>query len=437
VKRRPTRRGRGAADTAPAGPAWEAVIDHLGAQSDGVVGDGVVGDRFVSLTLPGERVLARGAGERAELVEVLDASLERVTPPCRHFGDCGGCALQHWRAAPYLAWKAEQIRLALARERLEAEILPPFAAPPGTRRRLALHARKAANGQILLGFKARRSWRVVPIEACAVAEPGLQAALPVLREIAAPFLEHPTSAPTVHVTATLTGLDIDVTGVERRSGGLSADARLRAAEASARADVARVTLAGEVVYQARAPLVRAGRATVALPPGAFLQAVPAAEAAMTEFAAAVAGGARRIADLYCGVGTFTFPLAEIAPVLAADASAPAVRALASACATAPGLKAIVAEARDLDRRPLTARELVGIDVAVFDPPRAGAPVQARELAASACARVVAVSCNPATFARDARLLADGGLRLLRVRPVDQFLWSPHIELVAEFSRDDH
>jgi len=176
---------------------------------------------------------------------------------------------------------------------------------------------------------------------------------------------------------------------------------------------------------------------VALPPGAFLQAVAAAEATVAAFAVEAAVGARRIADLYCGVGAFTFPLADIAPVLAADASAPAIRALSSAVATAPGLKAITAEARDLDRRPLTARELAGVDVVVFDPPRAGAAVQAREIAASTCARVLAVSCNPATFARDARTLVDGGYRLLRVQPVDQFLWSPHIELVAAFSRDDH
>jgi 23S rRNA (uracil1939-C5)-methyltransferase len=413
------------------GPAAEVVIDRLGAQ-----GDGVADGRYIPLTLPCERVLARGDGERAELVEVLDASPERVAPPCPHFGDCGGCALQHWAAEPYLAWKVEQVRLALARERLESEILAPFATPAGSRRRLALHARKGANGRALLGFKARRSWRVVPIEACVVADPALRAALPALAEIAAPFLEHPASAPTLHVTATLTGLDIEVTGVERRSGGLSADARLRAAEVAARADVARVTMSGEVVYQARAPLVRAGRASIALPPGAFLQAVPTAEAAMAAFVCAAAEGARRIADLYCGVGTFTFPLAEIAPVLAADASAPAVRALTAAIATAPGLKAITAEARDLDRRPLTARDLASFDTIVFDPPRAGAPVQAREIAASAAPRAIAVSCNPATFARDARTLADGGFRLLRVLPVDQFVWSPHIELAGVFSREE-
>jgi len=414
-----------------AGPAREFLIEAVGAQ-----GDGLAGDHFIPLTLPGERVLAEMDGKRGRLTEVLEASPERIAPPCPHFGECGGCALQHWAREPYLAWKVEQIRLALARERLETEILAPFAAPPTSRRRLALHARKAG-GRIVLGFKSRRSWHVVAVETCVVAEAAIVAALPALAEIAAPFLEHPASAPTLHVSTTLTGLDIDVTGVERKSGGLSADARLRAAEAAARAGAARVTLAGETIYQERLPLVRMGEATVALPPGAFLQAVPAAEAAMAAFALEAAAGARKIADLYCGVGAFTFPLARLAPVVAADVSASAVQALSGAIATAPGLKSIVAEARDLDRRPVLAVELAGVDVVVFDPPRAGAASQCREIGSSKCAKVVGVSCNPATFARDARTLVDAGFRLLRVLPVDQFLWSPHIELVALFSRDEH
>jgi len=411
------------------GAITETVIETMGAQ-----GDGVAGSLFAPLTLPGERVRLRVDGDRAELTEILTPSPDRVAPPCPHFGDCGGCALQHWASAPYLAWKVEQIRLALARVHLETEILAPFAAAPGSRRRLALHVRREGR-VVALGFKARRSWRLVAIEGCTVADPRLVAALPALRAIAAPFLEHPKSAPTLHVTLTLTGLDIDVTGVERRSGGLSADARMRAARAAAEADVARVTLAGEVVYEARPALVKAGAATVALPPGAFLQAVPAAERAMADFAAEAAAGARSIADLYCGVGAFTFPLAAVAPVIAADASASAVAALRAASASAPGLKTIRADARDLDRRPLLAEELKKIDVVVFDPPRAGAAVQCGQIARSGVARVIGVSCNPATFARDAKILADAGFRLDRVLPVDQFLWSPHIELVGVFSRD--
>ncbi len=406
----------------------ELVIETIGAQ-----GDGISGRYFAPLTLPGERVLARVGDERAEVLEIIRPSPDRVTPPCPHFGDCGGCALQHWAPEPYLAWKVEQIRLALGRVRIETEILAPFAAPPGSRRRLALHARREGR-VVVLGFKARRSWRLAAIDSCTIADPRLIAALPALKTIAAPFLEHPKSAPTLHVTITLTGLDIDVTGVERRSGGLSADARMRAARAAAETDVARVTMASEVIYESRPARVRFGEATVDLPPGAFLQAVPQAEAAMTAFAVEAAAGAKRIADLYCGAGAFTFPLAGVAPVLAADAAAGAVAALASATASAPGLKTISVQVRDLDRRPLLAQDLKSIDVVLFDPPRAGATVQCGEIGRSKAARVIGVSCNPATFARDAAMLVEAGFTLDRVLPVDQFLWSPHIELVGVFSR---
>jgi 23S rRNA (uracil1939-C5)-methyltransferase len=363
----------------------------------------------------------------------LVASADRIAPPCPHFGDCGGCALQHWDAAPYLAWKAEQVRAALAHVGIDTDILPPFAAAPHSRRRLALHARKAS-GRVALGFKARRSWRLVEIGACPIADPKLVAALPALAELARPFLEHRKSAPTLHVTLTETGLDIGVTGVERRAGCLSAGARAQAAARAAMDDFARVTLAGETLYAARQPVVRLGRAMVGLPPGAFLQAVPAAEAAMGAFVAAAVAGAGEVADLFCGVGTLTFRLAEAASVRAIDRSAEAVRALAAASGAVTGLKAITVEARDLARRPLLAAEMKRLDAVVFDPPRAGAAEQAGEIARSGVALAVGVSCNPATFARDARTLVDGGFVLRQVLPVDQFLWSPHVELVGVFSR---
>jgi 23S rRNA (uracil1939-C5)-methyltransferase len=252
--------------------------------------------------------------------------------------------------------------------------------------------------------------------------------------LAAPFLEHPKSAPTLHVTSTGTGLDIDVTGVEARSGGLSADARMAAAEIAAELGIARLTLAGDSVFLQRRPVVQFGRARVEIPAGGFLQASAAAEAALVAEVGAAAAGARRIADLFCGAGAFTFPLAGIAPVLAADASAPAIGALTAAIATAPGLHGITAEVRDLFRRPVLASELRRIDVVVFDPPRAGAAAQVAEIALSGVGRVAAVSCNPATFARDARHLVDAGFRIERILPVDQFLWSPHLELTAIFSR---
>ncbi|MFI4974211.1 MAG: class I SAM-dependent RNA methyltransferase [Caulobacterales bacterium] len=431
ARRRPGKRP--ASDAASgylrSGAPREVAIERIGAQGDGV-GEGGV---FVSGALPGERVLARVDGDRGEAVEVLEPSPDRVSPPCPHFGSCGGCALQHWAAAPYLEWKREQIRVALGRERIETEILTPFAASPASRRRLALHARKLGDGAAI-GFKARRSWRLVEIEVCPVADPRLVAAFPALRRLAAAFFEAPKSAPTLHVTLTDTGLDIDVTGVERRAGALSADARSRAAEAADLAGFARVTLSGEILYQVREPTVRIGPATVALPPAAFLQAVAAAEEAMAAFVLAELAGAQSYADLYCGVGAFALRLGALAPVFAADVSAPAVRALLAARATVPGLKAVTAEARDLVRRPMLAEELKRIEAVVIDPPRAGAAGQHRELARSRVGRVAGVSCNPATFARDARILIDAGFVLERVLPVDQFLWSPHIELVGLFSR---
>ena len=408
----------------------ELTIDAVGGEGDGVA----PGPVFVPFTLPGERVVATGGGERRDLQEVLSASADRVEPPCPHFGACGGCALQHWAHQPYLAWKLERLDATLQRQQIETEILPPFAAAPATRRRVALHARRGTREAARLGYKARKSWDLVDIAVCPISDPAIQAAIPALKRLAAPLLEHPKSAPTLHVTLTEDGLDIDISGVERKSGGLSADARVQLAERAAEAGFARVTLDGEAAYLARQPRVRLGAATVSLPPGAFLQATPQAQAAMAAFVADAAAGAHRIADLFCGVGTFTFPLAAIAPVHAADFDPAAIRALGSALASVPGLKAVTAEARDLVRRPVLAEELKKTDLAVFDPPRAGALEQTAELARSGVARVIGVSCNPATFARDARALIDAGFALDRVLPVDQFLWSPHIELVGVFSR---
>ena len=406
---------------------------ELRIQAVGAQGDGIAEGSFVPLTLPGELITAEMTGNRGELVEVLEPSPDRVIPPCPHFGVCGGCAFQHWDAQPYLDWKREQVQFQLAREGLETEVLPTFASPPASRRRVALHAR-GGKGGARLGFKERRSWNLAKIETCPVTNPKLVAAFPALARLAAPFLEHPKSAPTLHVTLTATGLDIDITGVEAKSGGLSADARVRAAMIAGEFDFARVTMAGEMIYMARQPMVKLGPVVVSLPAGSFLQAVPQAEKAMVEFAVEAAQGASKIVDLFSGVGTFTFRLAEVGSVYAADSSAPAIAALKGALGTASGLKAITAEARDLTRRPVLSTELNKVDVAVLDPPRAGAFEQHVEIAKSKVARVVGVSCNPATFARDAKILVDAGFRLERVLPVDQFLWSPHIELVGVFSR---
>jgi 23S rRNA (uracil1939-C5)-methyltransferase len=230
----------------------------------------------------------------------------------------------------------------------------------------------------------------------------------------------------IAVTATEAGLDIDVRG----SGALTPPLMTALAQLAAAHNLARLTRHGELIAQVRPPSVRIGEATVPLPPAPFLQATAEGEAVLSRLVLSACGGATRVADLFCGIGPFALRLAERAQVFAADNDEGALAALARAAATAGGLKPLEIEARDLFRRPLLARELKRFDAVVFDPPRQGASAQARELAGAGVPRAVAVSCNPATFARDAAELVRGGYRLGAVTPVDQFRYSPHVEIVA-------
>lgn len=408
-------------------------IDRIGHQGDGIARtpDGAV---FVPGALPGEVVSAKVKDGRAETFTLIEASPDRRPIHSAAYAECGVAPMQHWADEPYLAWKRDLVVQALAREGIETEVEAAVAVPPASRRRLALHARPGPGGRAILGFKARRSWRLVELTECPVSDPALSAALPALARVAAPFLGHPKSAPTLHVTLTDTGLDVDVTGVEKKSGGLSADRLAQAVAAAAQADLARLSLDGDPLMMARQPRVTFGRASVPLPPGGFLQAAPAAEAAMVVRAVEAVRGAKVVADLFCGAGTFTFPLAEVATVIAADSSAASITALKAGIGTAQGLKTIRAEARDLFRRPLSPFDLKGCEAIVIDPPRAGALEQTGQIAGTKAAVVVGVSCNPTTFARDARVLIDAGFRLDRVTPIDQFLWSTHVELVGIFRR---
>lgn len=408
-------------------------IDRVAGQGDGVA-ETPAGPVFVPLSLPGETVLGEVRDGRMDGAEIIHASADRIAPVSAQYGDCGGCSLQHWATGPYLDWKRDQVIAALARERIETEVEATVAVPSGTRRRLALHARRLDDGRVVVGFKARKSWRLVEVTTCPVADPRLVAAFPILVKIAAAFLEHPKSAPTLHVTWTLDGLDVDVTGIERRSGGLSADRQMQAIRAAGEGNLARLSLAGETLVMARQPRVVFGPATVPLPAGGFLQAVPEAEEAMTSRAVAAVKGSKIVADLFCGTGTFTFPLATVARVIAADASAAGITALKAGIGSARGMKPIEAQARDLFRRPMTPFDLRGCEAIVFDPPRAGAIEQTTQIAGTKASGVVGVSCNPQTFARDARVLIDAGFRLEKVTPVDQFLWSSHVELVGVFRR---
>ena len=412
----------------------ELTILDMGAEGEGMAR---LGDRALYLAgaLPGERVTARIKGDKAEVTQILQPSPDRVAAPCPHFGVCGGCALQHWRDGAYAAWKLARLQRLLGREGLSPDFLPTFQALPGQRRRLALHARRAERGGgARLGFKEKGAWTLVDITQCVVATPGLNAALPALAKLASAFLGHAKSAPTLHVTETETGLDIDVTGVESGSRGFSGDQRGRVCEVAAAHDFARVTLSGETLYSARPPRILFDGVSVALPPGSFLQAVAAAERQMAQDACEALQGAKKVADFFCGAGAFSFPLAKQAQVFAFDSALLGIAALKQAAGEAPGRKAVSAEVRDLFRRPLSVKEMKGFDGALFDPPRAGASAQAEALARSDIPTVVGVSCNPATFVRDAKILVGGGYRLTRIRLVDQFLWSAHMEVVGTFEK---
>lgn len=408
-------------------------IARMGHQGDGIA-ETPQGFVFVPGALPGEVISAEVKDGRVEAFDLIEASPDRRPIHSETYAECGVAPLQHWADEPYLAWKREVVIQTLAREGIETEVEETVAVPQASRRRLALHARSGPGGRVLLGFKARRSWRLVELTDCPVSDPALTAALPALAKVAAPFLGHPKSAPTLHVTLTDTGLDVDVTGVEKKSGGLTADVTARAIAAAAEAGLARLSLDGDTLVMARQPRITFGRATVPLPPGAFLQAAPAAEAAMVSRAVEAVRGAKKVADLFCGAGTFTFPLAEVASVTAADSSAASIAALKAGVSTAQGLKTIEAQARDLFRRPLSPYDLKGCEAIVIDPPRAGALEQTQQLPGTKAGLVVGVSCNPQTFARDARVLIDGGFRLEKVTPIDQFLWSTHVELVGVFRR---
>ena len=408
-------------------------IARMGHHGDGIA-DTPNGAVFVPGALPGEVVRAEVKDGRVESFELVEASADRRPIFSEAYAECGVAPLQHWADAPYLEWKRDVVVHTLQREGLETDVQPTVATPPASRRRIALHARRGPNGRVLLGFKARRSWRLVEINECPISDPSLVAAFPALRRIADAFLTHPKSAPTLHATLTDTGVDVDVTGVEKRSGGPSADQIAKAISAAAEGDLARLSLDGDTLVMARQPRVTFGRASVPVPAGGFLQASPAAEAAMVERVVEAVRGHKRVADLFCGAGTFTFPLAEVATVTAADSSAASIAAMKAAFATAKGLKGIDAQARDLFRRPLSPYDLKGCDAIVLDPPRAGALEQTQQLPGTKAQTIVGVSCNAQTFARDARVLVDAGFRLETVTPIDQFIWSTHIELVGVFRR---
>jgi 23S rRNA (uracil1939-C5)-methyltransferase len=407
------------------------VIDRLAHRGDGVAEtpDGPV---FVPYTLPGEAVEVErvpGHPDRRHLLRIDTPSPERIEPFCPHFGVCGGCAIQHWTLARYREWKRDLVFTALSQAGLDAPIGELIDAHGDGRRRATFHARRGTHDVVEVGFAAPRAHHIVAIDRCPVLAPSLDGAVAAAWAVAE-ILKPERKPLDIQVTATEAGIDMDVRG----SGALNAARMTALAQLADKHRLARLTRHGELIAQRAVPTVTMGRARIVLPPGAFLQATAAGETALAQLVDTQVARAKAVADLFCGLGPFALRLAERGRVAAFDADEAATTAVKAAASNTSGLKPVDAEARDLFRRPLVAQELKRFDAVVFDPPRQGAEAQAREIAKSNVPMVVAVSCNPATFARDMRILTGGGYRLGTVTPVDQFRHSAHVEIVAKLSR---
>jgi 23S rRNA (uracil1939-C5)-methyltransferase len=401
----------------------EVIIDRIG-----LAGDGLAGGLRVPFALPGERVRGPVADGVLAQVEVLEASPARVVPPCRHFGACGGCALQHASDGFLADWKREVVVRALAARGLAAE-MPVVAVSPERSRRRAVFAGRRTKKSVLVGFHGRRSDQIVDVTECHLVRPELLAVRPALEAL---VRAGASRSGTLRLTVTASGAGPDV----EVAGGKPLDAELRRmlAGLAKEFDLARLAWAGEPVAVRRPPFQTMGRARVLPPPGAFLQATAEGEAVLVGAVREAVGDAGRVADVFAGCGTFALPLAERAEVHAVEGDAAMLAALDAGWRGAAGLRRVTTEARDLFRRPLLAAELKRFEAVVLDPPRAGAEAQARALAGAGVARIAMVSCNPVSFARDAAILVEGGYRLGRVQVVDQFRWSGHMELVARFER---
>lgn len=406
------------------GDGIELVIDRLGARGDGIA-DGPDGPRYVPFALPGERwVVGEGVATR------LSDSAERAEPICRHFLQCGGCLAQHISAPLYRDWKRGLVVEAFRHRGIAAEVAPLAVVGAGSRRRAFLGVERQGRA-VVIGFREEGQHRLVDMAECPVLDPLIVRALPGLRTIALRVMADRAGGRLV-VTRLDRGLDVSFDNGRK---DLSPFDKAEIAALAQSIGLVRLVVGGEVIVAAGRPTVTLGGVEVEIEPGLFLQAVPEAERLLQDLClAALPKSAKAVADLFSGAGTLALPLARRTSVTAYDSDRRAIAALAQAVRRTQGLKPVRAEVRDLFRDPLSARELAAFDAVILDPPRAGASAQAGRLAGSKVPVVIAVSCNPATLARDARTLIDGGYRMGPVTPIDQFLYSAHVEAVAVFRR---
>ncbi len=401
----------------------EYTVTRLGLKGDGITED----DRFIPFALPGEVFEGHFEGGVFKGRRITD-SPARVTPPCPHFGTCGGCALQH-AADEFLAgWKVEAISRALQAQGLSAPFRSIATSPQQSRRRATFSARRTKK-TTQIGFHKRGSADIFPLEQCHLLKPEIMAALPACHALAGLGASRKGEIK-LSVTYSATGPDISVLEAKPLDGPL----RARLATLANELALARLSWNDEQIADRARPVQPMGKANVLPPSGAFLQATLEGEATLIAAMQEAVSGAKRIADLFAGCGTFSLPLSEHAEVHAIEGEAEMLKALDTGWRFAQGLKTVTTETRDLFRRPLVPLELKRYDAVVIDPPRAGAKAQMEEIAASSLSLIGAVSCNPVSFARDAKILTDAGFTLDWVQPVDQFRWSGHVELAAKFSR---
>ncbi len=402
----------------------EVVIDRLGAKGDGVAtrgGDAV----YLPFALPGERWRVGG-----DVLQRLSDSPDRAAPVCRHFLTCGGCLAQHMSPTLYRDWKRGLVVEAFRHRGIAAEVAPIVVVDAASRRRAFLGVERRG-AEVIIGFREEGQHALVDLAECPVLDPLIVSAVPGLRDLARRVMVDRAGGRLV-VTRLDHGLDVSFDNGRK---DLSPHEKAEVAVMAQALRLARLVVGGEVIVAAGKPVVTIGGVAVEIEPGLFLQAVPQAERLLADLCVkALPKSAKTVADLFSGVGTLTLPLARRAAVSAYDSDKRAVAALANAVRHAQGLKPVTPIVRDLFRDPLSARELNFFDAVVFDPPRAGAAEQAERLAKSRVGLVIAVSCNPATFARDARTLIDGGFRMGPVTPIDQFLYSAHVEAVTVFRR---
>jgi len=377
--------------------------------------------------LPGEVVSGALINQTLTDIRILTPSPDRVVAPCRHFKSCGGCQLQHASDGFLAIWKQDIVQTALQAHGIAVDFLPIHISPPQSRRRATFAVRRTKKGA-LAGFHARASDTIIEIPECKLLHPDLMRALPAASDLALAGASRKTGI-SVTVTRSLAGLDVAVADGKPLDGPL----RGTLAALAERHDLARLAWDDEMVVAQRAPEQLFGTARITPPPGAFLQATAEGEAALLAETEKILAGARRIVDLFAGCGTFALPLARTAEVHAVEGDAMMTEALDRGWRKSQGLKTVTTEARDLFRRPLLPGDLARFDAAVIDPPRAGAEAQIAEIARARLPRLAYVSCNPTTFARDAKTLWAQGYVMGPLRVVDQFRWSAHVELVAGFT----